>query len=153
VQELALDAGYSYLISPDGTLTERESMRDFMFAAEIPGAPGSKYCAEYNNFPQFYPGDGTAVLQDLTVVGPTTENGGSGCNKTQTLRSLVPETDFAVGRATFDPARSLVYFTANRGQESYLFSVPLDGSSEPQRILDLSDYVDIALRAHAVVYQ
>lgn len=140
-----------YLMSPDGTLTDRDSMRDFLMAAEIPGAPGSKFCALYRNFPQFYPGDGTAVLRDLTVVGPTDEDGGSGCNEVRVLRTLLPTTDFTVGSAAFDPNTSMIYFVASRGQESYLFVVPLDGSAEPERVVDLSAFVDKGYNARAVI--
>jgi hypothetical protein len=130
----------AFLVTADGTLSPVDN-RDFPVASAIPGDPGSRFCPSWRNFVQFFPGDGTAVLADLTVVKDNRRNAGSGCNDTETIRRLVPATDFSLSSSTYDPTTGTVYFVGTRGAERYLFSVPLDGSSEVVRVMDLAPLV------------
>ena len=124
-------------VGPDNSLSGMDN-RDFAFAFPIPGAPGSKFCDMKRNRAQVFPGDGTAVLSNLTVVQSNSQNTGSGCNGTTLVRTLVPKSDFILRGAVFEPASKTIFFGAVRGTQYFLFSVPLDGSSQPIQVADLS---------------
>jgi hypothetical protein len=50
------------------------------------------------------------------------------------FKAITPQSDFTITSAVGDEKDEIIYFTAARGQEGYLFSVPADGSAEPKRI-------------------
>lgn len=132
----------SFTINPDGTANRgNNGTGDFPFAFEIPGDPGSRFCPRWRDYVSFFPGDGTAVLSSLTVVRDTGVKSGSGCNETEILRTLLPDTDFNIASRTYDPESGLAYFVGGRGAEAYLFTVPIDGTGEVEQVADLSSYV------------
>lgn len=112
---------------------------DFTSPHAIPGDPDSRFCSLLRNDVQFYPGDGTAVLADMTVIRDDHVSTASGCNGTTVIRSLVPETDYSLSKPTYDPSNSTVYFIGARGTECALFSVPLGGGTIA-RTMDLAKY-------------
>jgi len=105
----------------------------------IPGDPDSRFCSLLRNDVQAYPGDGTALLADMTVIADTHASTASGCNDTTIVRSLVPKTDFTLSKPTYDPSNGTVYFVGARGTECALFSVPFSGGTV-SRVMDLSKY-------------
>ncbi|MEF2255316.1 hypothetical protein [Microbacterium schleiferi] len=126
-----------FIVSADGSYSQTTG--DFTQPIVMPGDPNSRFCPRWRNYVQFYPGDGSAVLADLSVVRDSHTEGGSGCNDMVFDRALIPETDFTLSGTTYDPDTGTVYFLGMRGSECYLFSVPLSGG-EAKRVMDLSDY-------------
>lgn len=111
-------------------------------AEEILGAGGSKYCHSMGDVLPIFPGDGTVIAVDdkrLAVLIDSGKDVGSGCHSMSQVRYLSPESDYGIVAFIYRPSTKQVYFSATRGQENVLFSVPMDGSAAPVEVLDLKD--------------
>jgi len=141
VRELDEEPGGNYYFSRDGTQVSAHGYGGTVASAEeILGAEGSKYCYSMGDVLPIFPGDGTVIAVDdkrLAILSDTGTDVGSGCHSTSPVRYLSPESDYGIVALVYRPSTKQVYFSATRGKENVLFSVPMDGSTAPVEILDL----------------
>ncbi|MFK0004972.1 hypothetical protein [Paenarthrobacter sp. NPDC090522] len=78
--------------------------------------------------------DGTATSHAFLGILKAHVKQADGKAPSDSFTAITPESDFNITSAVADDKKENVFFTAYRGKEAYLFSVPLDGSSAPKRI-------------------
>lgn len=128
-----------YWIGADGNPQMIYNMSGIAYAARIQTAQPGTVVTLYNGFDTHVWLDETTLLATMDgQVGVLEGILESQINRAdQSWAPITPGTDFGIDSAYGEPDGTL-YFTARRGSEFKLFSAPMDGSSTPVEVSDLS---------------
>lgn len=135
-------------IAPSGYVSDTDSLRESGRCWDLSSADGHSKLFLDTSEPIFgWVGNRQAYQLSggrLTLV-PTAPNSaeynsyvgapkGSGCNLTG--KPITPVSDFRISSAMASPDGLVTIFQATRGEESALYKVPTNGSSDPVKIVD-----------------
>lgn len=137
--------GDNWWIGPNGEPESDRNMSGLNYARDIAAEGENQLLALTSDYVAFSWLDSTRALVATNeyVDGKTSRVLGTlkahtkqadGQSPAGRFAAITPGSDFSFSSAIADDEDATVYFTAARGKESYVFSVPADGSAEPKRI-------------------